>query len=30
MAIMNNFTSGGAPTDELTATPAEVMAGYKF
>lgn len=27
---MNNFTSGGAPTDELTATPAEVMAGYKF
>lgn len=30
MAIMNNFTSGGAPTDELTATPAEVMKGYKF
>lgn len=30
MAIMNNFTSGGAPTDELTATPAEVMSGYKF
>lgn len=30
MAIMNNFTSGGAPTDELTATPAEVMEGYKF
>ena len=27
---MNNFTSGGAPTDELTATPAEVMKGYKF
>lgn len=30
MAIMNNFASGGAPTDELTATPAEVMKGYKF
>ena len=30
MAIMNNFTSGGAPTDELTATSAEVMKGYKF
>lgn len=30
MAIMNNFTSGGAPTDELTATPAEVIKGYKF
>ena len=30
MAIMNNFTSGGAPTDELTATPVEVMKGYKF
>ena len=27
---MNNFTSGGAPTDELTATSAEVMKGYKF
>lgn len=30
MAIMNNFTSGGAPTDELTATPAKVMKDYKF
>lgn len=30
MAIMNNFTSGGAATDELTATPAEVIKGYKF
>lgn len=30
MAIMNNFASGGAPTDELTATPGEVMKGYKF
>ena len=30
MAIMNNFASGGAPTDELTATPREVMKGYKF
>ena len=27
---MNNFASGGAPTDELTATPGEVMKGYKF
>lgn len=30
MSVLNRFPTGGAPTDELTATPAEVMSGYKF
>ena len=30
MSVLNRFPTGGAPTDELTATPTEVMKGYKF
>lgn len=30
MSVLNRFPTGGAPTDGLTATPAEVMKGYKF
>lgn len=30
MSVLNRFPTGGAPTDGLTATPGEVMNGYKF
>lgn len=30
MAIMNDFSGGGVSTDELTATPREVLSGMRF